>query len=206
MRLKQEFDDALANVEAGKAFLPFVGGEPARIERCAIAAKRCFGIADTAPLDPFEVARDIGVPVIGEREHFNCLPAGLRREVLGSRGRQWSAGTLNGARGPLVVLNPIHAPARLKVTLAEELAHLVMGHPPSTIDAETGMRTYDGGIEAEAFGVGGALVMPYSQLFGFAKRGVPERQIGDSFGVSQELVRYRINRAGLRRMYRKRSA
>ena len=35
-----------------------------------------------------------------------------------------------------------------------------MGHPPSRIDPTTGFRTYDGDVESEAYGVGGAPVSP----------------------------------------------
>lgn len=46
-------------------------------------------------------------------------------------------------------------------------------HPPSQIDLTTGMRTYNASIEEEAFSVGGALVMPYGQLFRLTKAGRP---------------------------------
>lgn len=206
MILRQEFQEALADVENGKPFVPFVGGEAARIERCAIAAKRCFGLGDTASVDPYEVALGADIPIVAERELFDCLAEDCIAELFGPRGHQWSAATLNGPQGPVIILNPIHSPTRLKVTLAEELSHLVIGHPPSRLDMETGLRTYDSNVEAEAFGVGGALVMPYSRLFDLAKRGVPEDAMAFEFGVSPQLARYRINRAGLRRMYASRKS
>lgn len=104
----------------------------------------------------------------------------------------------------MVILNPTHDLVRQKATLAEELAHVVMGHPPSSIDPATGFRTYNRDIEDEAYGVGGAMVLPYSQLFPLAKRGVPTATIAVRYALSERFVNYRINRAGLRRMYRKR--
>lgn len=92
---------------------------------------------------------------------------------------------------------------RQKATLAEELAHIVMGHPPSRIDATTGLRTYDGDIESEAYGVGGAMILPYSQLFSLVKAGTRAASIASRFSVSEAFLNYRINRTGLRRMYRK---
>ena len=61
-------------------------------------------------------------------------------------------------------------------------------------------------MEQEAFSVGGALVMPYGQLFHMAKAGQPLQTIADAFGVSTQMARCRINRTGLSRMYRKRLA
>lgn len=202
MNLTRSFQDALREVESGRSFVPFVEGEAARLERCAIAAKRVFELPDGAAVDPTAVASRLDVPVIGNRAEFDVLPEGLREEMLGSR--QWSAGTVAGSQGPLIILNPGHANTRLKVTLAEELAHLVMGHPPTQIDLLTGMRTYDATVEQEAFSVGGALVLPYGQLFRLAKAGRPLDEIAALFGVSQSMARCRINRTGLSRMYRKR--
>lgn len=203
MSLTARFQDTLREVEAAQHFLPFVGGEAARLERCAIAAKRVFGLPDGAAVDPVSVARSLPVPVIDRREHFAVLPPDTRDMMLASR--KWSAGTLEGPQGPLIILNPIHAETRLKVTLAEELSHLVMGHPPSQIDPTLGMRTYNGTIEQEAFSVGGALVMPYGQLFRLAKAGRPLPEIAACFGVSVAMARCRINRTGLSPMYRKRA-
>jgi hypothetical protein len=202
MSLSGQFQKLLAEVEAGNHFLPFVGGEAARLECCAIAAKRAFGLPDGSAVDPYEVARALEVPVIREPDEFAFLPDELRTAMLGSR--QWSAGTLEGPIGPLIILNPRHTPTRLKVTLAEELAHLVMGHPPSALDPAVGARTYNASVEQEAFSAGGALVMPYGQLFRFVKAGRSLSEIADSFGVSQAMARYRVNRSGLSRMYAKR--
>lgn len=205
MRLAKPFAESLAAVEQdADCFVPFVGGEAERIERHAIAAKRCVGIPDGAAAEPREVANDVGIPVVDQYEQFEVLPADVRCWILGDGSRHWSAATLEGHLGPLIIVNPTHAPTRIKVTVAEELAHLVIGHPPSEIDFATGLRTYKGSVEAEAFGVGGALVMPYGQLFWMVKSGRSLREIADDFGVSDRLASYRINRAGLRRLYEKR--
>jgi Zn-dependent peptidase ImmA (M78 family) len=105
--------------------------------------------------------------------------------------------------GWLVILNPLHDQVRQRATLAEELTHIIMGHPPSAIDAVAGTRTYDDRIEDEAYGVGGAMLLPYSHLFWRVKRASAEQTIARSYEVSERFVRYRINRCGLRRMYDK---
>jgi hypothetical protein len=91
------------------------------------------------------------------------------------------------------------------VTLAEELAHLVLGHPPSAIDTSTGVRTHDHDRETEAYAVGVAAVAPYGSLFGKVKRGESVDEIADAYEISNRCAQYRINRAGLGRMHRKRT-
>lgn len=202
MTLTERYEKILREVEATDHFLPFVGGEAARLERCAIAAKRVFGVPDGAAVDPYAVAVSLGVPVVKDPAQFNVLPAPVRTAMLASR--EWSAGTLEGPRGPLIILNPIHASTRLRVTLAEEIAHLVMGHSPSTITAGDG-RTYTASVEQEAFSVGGALVMPYGQLFRMVKASASIEAIAQTFAVSPAMARYRVNRTGLSRMHKKRA-
>lgn len=202
MRLRASFADELERVQCARPFLPFVGGEAARIECCALAAKRCLGLEPAAAVDPWQAAANVGI-VVGGEEFFARLSPADRRQVLDIGGGQWSAGTILAPPEAMVILNPTHDPVRQKATLAEELAHIVMGHPPSRIDPTTGLRTYDGGVENEAYGVGGAMILPYAQLFNFVKRRVSAAAIATRFAVSQAFVNYRINRAGLRRMYRK---
>lgn len=206
MQLARPFGATLAEVERANCFVPFVKGKAEQIERQAISAKRCFGLPDGAAIDPRVVAQRIGVPLVDQYAQFNVLPSEIRDQILGVVSQQWSAATIEGPAGPLIVVNPTHAPTRIKVTLAEELAHLVIGHPPSKIDPSTGMRTYNTSVEEEAFGVGGALVMPYGQLFRLVKEARPLSEIAGTFGVSQMLANCRINRAGLRRMYEKRKS
>jgi hypothetical protein len=203
MQLKVEFSAALAQVERGRHFLPFVEGEPARLERCALAAKLCFGVPIAVPAEPWEAAANVGITIHGE-EFFNSLDEDERREIFDYGGTHWSAGTILAGGRALIFLNPTHDPVRQKVTLAEELAHIVLGHPPSVIDVDTGMRTYDTNVEAEAYCVGSAMVLPYQALFNAVKAGATEAVIAQRYGVSSRFVVARINRCGLRAMYRKR--
>jgi hypothetical protein len=65
-------------------------------------------------------------------------------------------------------------------------------------------REIDGDVESEAYGVGGAMLMPYGQLFPLCRRAVPVARIAARFELSVAFTNYRINRAGLRKMYEKR--
>jgi Zn-dependent peptidase ImmA (M78 family) len=203
MKFHCDFDEAFVEIECSSPFLPYVKGEPARLELCALAAKKVLGIALTAALDPWAGAENVGVGVRG-RNYINEFPAEIRDQLLIHGSTGWSAVTFKFGDEAMIVLNPNHDRGRQKVTLAEELAHLVMGHPPSALDSVSGIRTYNGEIEGEAYGVGGAMVMPYGQLFALARNAAPAGAIARKFAVSEKFTNYRINRAGLRPMYRKR--
>lgn len=202
MKLRGAFTDHFAAVASEQVFVPFIKGEAERIERCAVAAKRCLGVGTAVALDPWAAAENVDVDVRGA-EFFAALPEKERRQVLEIGGHCWSAGTIIGGGEAIVFLNPTHAPHRQKATLAEELAHIVMGHPPSRIDPTTGFRTYDADVEGEAYGVGGAMILPYGQLFRLVKHRVSAAVIAERYEVSESFANYRINRAGLRKMYAK---
>jgi IrrE N-terminal-like domain len=204
MKLLADFDDAYAEIEAGSHFLPFINGEASRIELCALAAKACYGAPLAAPLDPWKAAEQVGVILRGQ-EYLDGLAPEIRGQILGEGSAHWSAGTLVCPPHAMIILNPTHAIQRQRLTLAEELAHLAMGHPPSSIDPELGIRTHSQSIEEEAYGVGGAMLLPYRSLFNAVKSRDTEEAIAARHSLSVRFVRYRINRTGLRNMYRKRS-
>lgn len=110
MKLRIQFADALEDVEKSDPFLPFVKGEPARLECCALAAKLCYGVAVGAAIDPWAAATNVGIVVLG-MEFFASLQEEDRRQALEDGKSHWSAGTMLGDEGVLIVLNPTHSEA-----------------------------------------------------------------------------------------------
>lgn len=204
MTLIDDFDEAYVAVEEDDNFLPFVGGEAARIELCAAAAKRCLGVAASAALDPWDAARRMHIDVRSPDEVRGLGDTTRASLVLNST--SWSGGAISLEGSWVVILNPLHDQVRQRATLAEELTHIVMGHPPSTIDPITGKRSYRDDCEEEAYAVGGAMLLPYSHLFWRVKRGAVRSAIAEGYNVSEPFVVYRINRCGLSRIYARASA
>jgi Zn-dependent peptidase ImmA (M78 family) len=197
--LTDDFDEAHAAVEEESQFLPFVGGEAAQIELWAAAAKRCLGVPASAVLDPWDAATRAGIRVLGD-EYFEARDHEIR-VPLTAASASWSGGALPVGDDYLIILNPLHDRVRQRTTLAEELTHIVMGHEPSWLDPVAGTRTHDAVAEHQAYEVGGAMLLPYGQLFWHVKRKATCAGIADQYKVSDRFVRYRINRCGLRRMY-----
>jgi hypothetical protein len=199
--LADDFDEAYAAVEEERQFLPFIGGEAAQIELWASAGKRCLGVPGSAALDPWAAAEGMGIRVLG-LAHFATLDPSIR-EPLVADSESWSGGAIRSEDDYLVILNPLHDCTRQRATLAEELTHIVMGHEPSVLDPIAGTRTHNHEIEKQAYEVGGAMLLPYSQLFWRVKSRSTCTSIAEHYELSEPFVRYRINRCGLRRMYDK---
>jgi Zn-dependent peptidase ImmA (M78 family) len=130
---------------------------------------------------------------------------------LESRVDDWSAFCVgeNPATGEhLIVVNPRHHSHRQKVSLMEEVVHLVLDHPPTRLTQDASgrwHRSHDSDIEDEAFCVGAACIIPYQWLFNHVQNGgVTVAEIAGEFQVSEEYVKYRVKRAGLTAMFKKR--
>lgn len=119
-------------------------------------------------------------------------------ELLRADSDRWSAMAFRIGDNPwLITWNPWHAPSRIRVSMMEEVSHIVLGHKPTALvpDPRTGLprRTFTPSKEKEAYGVAGAALVPYSGLVPLLRRGETNESIASLFGVSSELVTMRVN-------------
>jgi Zn-dependent peptidase ImmA (M78 family) len=89
----------------------------------------------------------------------------------------------------------------------EEIAHCFLGHVPSSLVAggDGRYRDFDKAQETEAFGVGAAVLLPWTLFFHRVNGGVLADEIAEEFDVSSALVRYRISICGATPLYRSRT-
>jgi hypothetical protein len=91
----------------------------------------------------------------------------------------------------------------------EEIVHITLGHPMTTITAERSnmgraMRSYDGRVEDEAYAVGAACIIPYRTLFNAVRDDHAQAiHIAEQFNVSEQYAIFRIRKAGLGKVYAK---
>lgn len=109
----------------------------------------------------------------------------------------WSGAAFPTPDGAYCVLyNDAHPRTRIRATLMEEFFHLRLGHPATEVrflNGEAVRGTYHKGIEAEAFACGAAALLPYKVLKARHQAGEDESQIAAAFGVSTDLVRFRLS-------------
>lgn len=161
------------------------------------------------PLNPFDLARFANLIVL-DFEEIEGLSDNAREHLLGPASESWSGGACTLPNGmKLVILNPNHGPARTKATLMEEICHVFLGHQPNRLSIVTKdergkvmNRDYRKADEEEAYGVGAAALVPYASLKRFLLQGKAVRQIATHFGVSRELVEYRMKVTHLWREYK----
>lgn len=156
---------------------------------------------DDEPLDPFALAPFAGLLVV-DFEQIEGLSEQARCHLLGEGARDWSGGTFtrplpNGRQ--LVILNPKHGRQRHQATLMEEVCHVFLGHKANKLEitktndqGDIVARDYNDTDEEEAYAVGAAALVPYTALQRFVTTGKTTFQIAKHFGVSRELIIYRI--------------
>jgi IrrE N-terminal-like domain len=174
-----------------------------QFELRALGLRDFAGVKGEQPLDPFALAEFAKLLVV-DFESIEGLSAESRAHLLGEAADEWSGGACarplpNGWK--LVILNPAHGQQRNRATLMEEVAHVFLGHTPNRLAIiskkpaganDTAARDYNHDDEEAAYAVGAAALVPYTALRRFVVQGRNAAQIAHHFGVSRQLVEYRI--------------
>ncbi len=179
-----------------------------RYEQQAQQLRTLTGVTAEQPLNPYRLAQRARIHVITPEE-LAGLSVEARQQLLINDPDAWSGGTI----GPLpdgwrlVILNPRHSDRRNVATLMEEVCHVFLNHTPTRINTAAGngsisFRDYNEEDEEAAYAVGAAALIPYQMLRPAVEQGLKAEQIAGRYGVSTELVEYRIKVTGLWPIYK----
>ena len=177
-------------------------GFKAWCERTSADYRNDLGVPLEARLEPRRLAERLGVQVVVP-EDIPTLSAGALRQLTVEDAGSWSAVTLGHGSRPLIVLNSAQSLARQANSLAHELAHLILNHrmDQTVLSAEGFLlrETWNKEQEEEAAWLGATLLVPRAGLLTAyrAKRGL--QSLAEHFGVSQDLIRWRLSTTGVRR-------
>lgn len=165
-------------------------------EHHALDLREDLNLPLLAPLDP--LAAFALLDQVTVHPHGAIPAAACHLDTFRNAGSSsWSGMALRLPDGhELVFYNDCHPPTRVRATLMEEFFHLWLGHPRSQIrligeGADTG-RSYDATVEYEAFSSGAAALVPFKALTELIGRGDTMRGIAKHFGVSPDLVAFRM--------------
>lgn len=181
-------------------------GFKAWCEKTAGDYRRSLGVPPTAALDPNRLAARLGVRVTTPTG-IPTLSDAARRQLLETDPDSWSAVTLVRGDTGLVVLNSAHSEARQRSSLAHELAHLILNHAAdATRLGEPGLLfrgSFDREQEEEATWLAGCLLVPRDGLLAARRQTASEEGLARRFGVSGDLVRWRLRVTGVLRQVRR---
>jgi hypothetical protein len=156
-----------------------------------------MGLPPIAPLDPTAVCAHFDIRLIRLSE---IDPVS---EFLGDNNSCFSAVTVPCGHMTAIVHNDSHHPYRQNSNICHELAHCFLGHkctPPLTASGE---RVRDGGVEAEANFLAGALLITNEAAVHVVQDGlIPQAQ--RIYGVSSSMLHYRLRISGAHRIHQRR--
>lgn len=169
----------------------FRRGFKAEANRIAVRVRERMGLDASSPIDPVEICEHFEVRLIRLSEVDLDCSAFLRGDSA-----SFSAVTVPSGGHTAIVHNDSHHPNRQRSNICHELAHCFLGHqcaPPLT---ESGERSRDGGIEAEANFLAGALLITNEAARHIVLNGLTHATAQEVYGVSRQMLEFRLRVSG----------
>lgn len=149
-------------------------------------------------LDPYRLADHLAIPLMPLTELSNVHPEHLHH-VTNVEPSVFSAVTVFRGAYRMVVFNDKHPATRQANTITHELSHALLQHPPHfAVDHATGCRVWHDKLESEATFLSGALLITEAAALHLVAASVSIVEASRTYGVSTQLVSYRLNVTGAR--------
>jgi hypothetical protein len=178
-------------------------------EQVAAKLRRDAGLAPVDPIPPTTIAADLNVKLVSASDLQDLAPETLAR-LLGAHNEAWSAITVSDGDRHLVVFNPMHSAARQANDVAHELAHIVLKHTPTfsfmNPEKQLLIRSFDKNQEDEANWLAASILLPRAALVSMRSKRVKNDEICSRYGISPQLLTYRLNTTGVDRQMARRKA
>jgi hypothetical protein len=176
-------------------------------ERNGLALRSHFDKPLHLPLQPFEIAKNIdGVTLLSQEQFESVIGEECAARLFGVHRRSWSGFVVPVEGWNVVVINSTHPVTRQHATLMEELFHIRLRHVPTKISlcpqTKLMRREYAKDIEHDAYWSAAAALVPYFTLKEMLASGMTIEAVAEFFGVSVDLVRFRMNVTKLARKRR----
>lgn len=154
-----------------------------------------LGLGALAPLDVWRVAQHLEIPLITLRPYEAFEPEAIRHFTSVESGA-FSAMTLSDGSRRVIIYNDAHARTRQASDLAHEIAHALLQHRPHAALDDRGCRVWSAVYEEEADWLGGALLVPADAAVNIARLKTPLMTAASTYGVSPQMMQYRMNVTG----------
>jgi hypothetical protein len=178
-------------------------------ETTSLQFRTALGLSRTDALPAARLADHIGVQVLDVRNVVG-LSTGSLRQLTETEPDSWSAMLVRLGGQHVVVMNSAHSAARQSSSLMHECAHVILNHEPQEAGHAPGglllVSGYKPEQESEADWLAGTLLLPRVALLTIVYRAIPQHQAARAYGVSEDMLRMRLDRTGVRMQMRRRVA
>ena len=122
------------------------------------------------------------------------------KQLLNVDSSGWSAVTVCVDKRSVIIHNPRHSRGRQASNVAHEIAHLILEHEPTRLvmsqDGTLVMRSFNEKQEEEANWLAWCLLLPRQAIISSLKKRLSIGDIAKKFGVSEAVVRFRVQKTG----------
>lgn len=177
----------------------FARGFKSWCENVALQQRRNLRLPSTAPLDPFMLAKQLGVVVWGPADVPEVLAVTIKVLTVDDPS-SWSAISLQANGRQLVIVNPSHSKGRTASNLMHELSHFLLEHKAARVDVSQDgllLNTYVKGQEDEADWLAGCLLLPRDALLETRRQRLSDEVAAANYGTSVAMFTYRVRVTGI---------
>jgi len=171
-------------------------------ERLSATWRRRLGATSTCRLDTDALVQEIGLPLLALTELAHEVPQAAYRLYTSDSNKFSAAAVCDSTQALAVVYNDGHEAPRQRADIAHECAHLILGHQPTAVFDEAGLRVYPEALEAEASWLGPTLLVPRAGLITVLEREPRLEAAAKHFDVSIQLARFVYNTRGCKQHVR----
>lgn len=178
-------------------------------EKFAEGLRRELGIEIQSPIDLDRLASFFGSRLLTPQDIPGMSDQHLK-QLLDVDQSGWSAVTVCVDQRSVVIHNPMHSRGRQASNIAHEIAHLILEHEPTRLvmsqDGALVMRSFNEKQEEEANWLAWCLLLPRQAIVDALARRASVEDIAAQFGVSEPLVKFRVQKTGAQVQMRRRRA
>ncbi len=156
-----------------------------------------LGLKLVDPLDPWRLAAHLEIPVVPLSSLATSTNGAVQYFLRDDRGT-FSAVTVFHGTERMIVHNDGHSRGRQASDIAHELSHGLLLHPPAPALLAGGCRNWDPVLEHEAEWLAGAMLISEEAALLIARHGLSLEDAAARYGVSHQMVRFRLNVTGAR--------
>jgi Zn-dependent peptidase ImmA (M78 family) len=168
-------------------------------EKFAEGLRKELGIEIHCPIDLNRLASFFGSRLLTPEDILGMSEQHLK-QLLHVDHSGWSAVTVCVDQQSVIIHNPRHSKGRQASNIAHEIAHLILEHEPTRLvmsqDGGLVMRSFNEKQEEEANWLAWCLLLPRQAIVEALKKRVSVEEIAVQFGVSEPLVRFRVQKTG----------
>lgn len=188
----------------GRQASPFRYGFKTEASDLAREVREELGLGSLEGLDPWALASHLEISILAlsdlAKDHSAIL------HLLHVETDVFSAATVFCGVQRTIVHNDGHSLQRQHSNLTHELAHGLLMHPPKPALDAIGCRDWDPAIEAEADWLAGELLVTKEAAMQVALKKWTEQSAALKLGVSVEMIRFRVNMTGARKIVQRATA